>query len=100
MGRIEQAYHAADQLPTDLATLSEARSQIADLVQEAEQDQTKLAAFHQAATEIDATLKKKLEDAEAVLTRCETAYSAATSVGLAAAFSERSKSLATRCGFG
>jgi hypothetical protein len=92
--RIEQAYHAADQLPTDLATLSEARSQIAGLVQEAEQDQTKLAAFHQAATEIDATLKKKLEDAEAVLTRCETAYSAATSVGLAAAFSERSKSLA------
>jgi hypothetical protein len=33
------------------------------------------------------------KDAKAVLERCETAYSAATSVGLAAAFIERSAAL-------
>lgn len=94
VGRIEQAYNAADQLPTDLASLSEARSQIAGLVREAEQDQLKLTSLHDEAAEIDKTLKNRLSEAEAVLERCETAYSAATSVGLAAAFSERSNSLA------
>ncbi|MCJ7852418.1 hypothetical protein [Pseudomonas monteilii] len=95
VGRIEQAYEAADQLPTDLASLSEARSQIAGLVHEAEQDQLKLTSLHEEATQIDKTLKKRLSEAEAVLERCETAYSAATSVGLAAAFTERSNSLAS-----
>lgn len=95
VGRIEQAYDAADQLPTDLASLSEARSQIEDLVHEAQQDQLKLATLHETAVEIDAKLSIKLNEAEAVLMRCETAYSAATSVGLAAAFSERSTSLAS-----
>ena len=38
-------------------------------------------------------LSKNADDAKAVLERCETAYSAATSVGLAAAFGERSNEL-------
>src|SRR5690606_37808738 len=41
----------------------------------------------------ETSLRSIREEADAVLTQCETAYASATSVGLAAAFSERSKSL-------
>jgi len=91
--RIEQAYNAADQLPTDLDSLSEARQNIADLVKDATRDQGHLMDIREQADELDKQLKKSADDAKAVLERCETAYSAATSVGLAAAFSERSRAL-------
>src|SRR5690606_20440650 len=41
----------------------------------------------------DEELRQSTEGAKSVLERCETAYSAATSVGLAAAFTERSDAL-------
>lgn len=91
--RIEHAYNAADQLPTDLESLSEARQKIANLVQEATRDQGHLLGIREQADELDNQLNKSAEDAKSVLKRCETAYSAATSVGLAAAFSERSNVL-------
>ena len=91
--RIEQAYNAADQLPTDLESLSEARQKIADLAKDATRDQGDVSRIREAANELDKQLKKSADDAKAVLERCETAYSAATSVGLAAAFSERSSAL-------
>lgn len=91
--RIENAYNAADQLPTDLESLSEARQKISDLVREATKDQSRLVSIREQADELDKKLNKNSEDAKAVLERCETAYSAATSVGMAAAFSERSSEL-------
>jgi len=91
--RIEQAYNAADQLPTDLESLSEARQKIASLVQDAAKDQVHLLGIREQADELDKKLNKSAEDAKLVLERCETAYSAATSIGLAAAFSERSNAL-------
>lgn len=91
--RIENAYNAADQLPTDLESLSEARQKIADLVKEATKDIALLADIREQADELDGQLKYCANDADAVLERCKTAYSAATSVGLAAAFSERSNAL-------
>lgn len=91
--RIEQAYIAADQLPTDLESLSEARQKIADIVRDATRDQGDVSRIREAANELDKQLNKSADDAKAVLERCETAYSAATSVGLAAAFSERSSTL-------
>ena len=91
--RVEQAYDAADQLPTDLESLSEARQKIADLVKNATRDQGDVRRIREEAEELDEQLNKNAEDAKAVLERCETAYSAATSVGLAAAFSERSSAL-------
>jgi len=91
--RIEQAYNAADQLPTDLESLNEARQTIAELVKEASKDQEHLVNIRDQAIKLDEKLNKSTEDAEAVLERCETAYSAATSVGLAAAFGERSSAL-------
>lgn len=91
--RIEQAYNAADQLPTDLESLSEAREKIAHLVRDASKDQGHLSSIRERADELDNELIKIAEDARSVLAHCETAYSAATSVGLAAAFAERSSAL-------
>lgn len=90
---IEQAYNAADRLPTDLQSLSEARKKIANLLQEATRDQGRLLDIRKQADELDEQLNGNANHAEIVLKRCETAYSAATSVGLAAAFSERSRDL-------
>lgn len=91
--RIEKAYNAADQLPTDLESLSEARSKIDGLLRDAGKDQGKVVVIRDDAIEKDAELKRIAGEAAAVLKRCEQAYSASTSVGLAAAFSERSASL-------
>ncbi|MFN4330049.1 MAG: hypothetical protein ACK4FF_14380 [Limnobacter sp.] len=91
--RIEQAYHAADQLPTDLESLAEARQKIDDLVKDATREQGAVLRIREGAGVLDKQLNKIADDAKAVLERCETAYSAATSVGLAAAFSERSSTL-------
>lgn len=91
--RIEQAYNAADQLPTDLESLAEARHKIGELLKGADKDKGCLSSIKDAADKLDARLKQSAEDAAGVLERCETAYSAATSVGLAAAFAERSAAL-------
>lgn len=91
--RIEQAYNAADQLPADLESLVEARQKIDELLKEAERDKGHLSGIKGNADKLDAQLKQSAEDAVGVLERCETAYSAATSVGLAAAFTERSEAL-------
>lgn len=91
--RVEQAYNAADQLPTDLESLAEARQKIADLVQEATKDQSRLLGIREQADQLDTQLNQSAADAKSVVERCETAYSAATSVGLAAAFNERSEAL-------
>lgn len=91
--RIEQAYNSADQLPTDLESLSEARQAIANLVQDATKDQGRITNIREEADRLDKELNKSATEAQSVLDRCETAYSAATSVGLAAAFTERSDAL-------
>ncbi len=91
--RIEKAYNAADQLPTDLESLSEARLKIEGLLRDAGKDQGKVLGIRDDAIERDTELKGIASEAAAVLKRCEQAYSASTSVGLAAAFSERSASL-------
>jgi hypothetical protein len=91
--RIEQAYNAADQLPSDLESLSEAREKIGVLLTEAGKDRGRLSGIKDDADKLDARLRQSAEEAKGVLERCETAYSAATSVGLAAAFTERSAAL-------
>lgn len=92
--RIEKAYEAADQLPADLESLTEARQKIAELERAAAKDQAQIGVLREKGEGLDTELKQIAEEAASILKRCETAYSAATSVGLAAAFSERSSSLA------
>ncbi len=91
--RIEHAYEAADQLPTDLETLEESRKNIATLEKESVKDREHLQTILKTANELDKQLHISADEAKSVLANCESAYSAATSVGLAAAFSERSDAL-------
>lgn len=93
VSRIESAHDAADQLPTDLASLAEAREKIEGLVQVAIKEHGHIEELRSKADSLDEQLRLSAENANSVLERCETAYSAATSVGLAAAFTERSNAL-------
>ena len=93
VSRIEQAHNAADQLPTDLESLAEAREKIDELVRNATQDHGRILGIREEVDELGMQLKKNGKEAIAILDLCETAYSAATSVGLAAAFGERSNAL-------
>ncbi|MDT7521540.1 hypothetical protein RAE21_03820 [Rhodoferax sp. TBRC 17198] len=90
VSRIENAHDAADQLPTDLASLAEARDKLDSLLRDATKDYGHIEGLRGEANTLDEKLRQSADDAKSVLERCETAYSAATSVGLAAAFSERS----------
>lgn len=91
--RIEQAYSASEQLPDDLRGLAEARSRMEQLEREAAKDQAHIEGLRQKANVWDSSLAQSAAEAKAIVERSQTAYSAATSVGLAAAFSERSRSL-------
>lgn len=91
--RIERAYEAADQLPADLENLNEARLRIDAMSSEAEKDRGQILTAKEAVEVVQLNLKDIAEEASAVLKQCESVYSSATSVGLAAAFSERSRKL-------
>lgn len=93
VSRIENAHDAADQLPADLASLAEARDKLDGLLRDATKDYGQIERLRSEANSLDEKLRESEEAAKSVLERCETAYSAATSVGLAAAFSERSGAL-------
>lgn len=93
VSRIEKAYDAADQLPTDLETLTEAQTSVGALLNLAETDKGKIEELLKAIAEHEKDLKAKSDEAAEVLKNCVSAYSSATSLGLAAAFSERSKAL-------
>ena len=92
---IEHAHSVADQLPTDLASLAEARQQLATLLHGANKDCDVLEGIIDLSQKYDQALANSADQAKSVLARCETAYAAATSVGLAAAFAKRSKELSS-----
>ena len=93
LARIETAYQAAEQLPSDLLQLEEDRARIRSLSNEAKTAAEAARASADNASEAKEKLNSALAGAENVLLKCESAYTAATSQGLAAAFSERSRSL-------
>lgn len=91
--RIEQAFNTAEQLPADMELLNESRSKIKEIISKSSSDSQKI---ESAKNECDSNiiqLRKIKAEAEEVLKRCETAYAASTSVGLATAFNERSNAL-------
>lgn len=94
VSRIEQAYQAADQLPTDLQSLKEEREKIADLVESAQREYGELFSNRNIASKAAQELTEKNNEAKDVLEKIQLTYAAATSQGLASAFTERSKGLA------
>ncbi len=93
VSRIEKAYDAADQLPTDLETLAEAQGNVSELLNFAKTDKGTIEELLEAISDHEKDLRAKSKEADEVLEKCVSAYSSATSLGLAAAFSERSKAL-------
>lgn len=90
---IEQAHETAEQLPTDLESLREARETIGKLVTESTADKAATLAAKTEIEKLQAELKDVSKEANDVLEECKSTYAAATSVGLAAAFAERSDNL-------
>lgn len=90
---IERAHQAAEQLPTDLATLVENRKEIARLLAGATSDQSEVTKILGVMKEANEKLEKSNGEARAILDRCDEAYRATTSEGLASAFAERSRKL-------
>jgi hypothetical protein len=91
--RIERAYEAADQLPADLELLSDARHKVESISVDAEKDRAQILATRDEILALKTALDAVNTQANEVLIKCESVYSSATSVGLAAAFTERSASL-------
>ncbi|MCA3282333.1 MAG: hypothetical protein ING16_05630 [Roseomonas sp.] len=93
LARIEAADKTAEQLPTDLQTLSDASKSVAAFMNSAETDRAAIASKLSETVKTADALAAKDRDAGAVMTRLEAAYAAATSQGLAAAFDEKTKKL-------
>ncbi len=91
--RIGLAHEAADQLPEDLESLAEARAKISSILDKASSEYGKIETASERAADLSTSLQKRDEAATAVVARCESAYSAATSQGLARAFAIRSSQL-------
>lgn len=91
--RIVDAHDTAEQLPESLESLREAREIISTISDEVNKNSERVESSKKSSDEIVGELRRIEAVAEDVLKRCETAYAAATSVGLAASFDERSKSL-------
>lgn len=91
--KIEAAHQAADDLPADLESLAESRSKVKSLTNSAMTDTGAIAAHLEEAKKAKEHLEQMAEKASSIIANCQSAYSAATSVGLAAAFHERAKHL-------
>jgi len=93
--RIEAAHEAADQLPTDLESLKELRATLERLLSESTVDRTAVSNKLSEINAIRTQLDKSEKEGAAILERCDAAYRATTSEGLASAFAERSRQLNT-----
>lgn len=94
LSRIEDAHEVADRLPTDIESIEEDRKRTASLLAQSTAGHSELQRLLAEARVIQQKLLDQEADASGVLAKCESAYAAATSQGLAGAFAERSKALA------
>jgi len=91
---INEATDAADSLPTDMEELRKARSQIEKLSTESATTQGKIQQRWSEIEKLLLTMSEKSVEADKLVKQTEEAYRVATSIGLAGAFDQRSKSLA------
>lgn len=90
---INDATEAAENLPTDLQSLKEARHQVSELEKESSFDRKKVTE-HKASVEAQLKSINELhEQAEKLIESCEDAYRITSTKGLALAFDQRASSL-------
>ncbi|MDC5334138.1 hypothetical protein NRA46_13010 [Acinetobacter baumannii] len=90
---INEATEAAENLPTDLKSLKEARNQVSALEKDSSFDRKKVSEYKNS---IEAQLKsinEMHEQAKQLIENCEEAYRITTTKGLAAAFDKRASDL-------
>lgn len=90
---INEAAEAADSLPTDMEELRKARGQIESLSIESATTQGKIKQRWDEIEKLLGTMSEKSVEADKLVKQTEEAYRVATSIGLAGAFDQRSKSL-------
>lgn len=90
---IKAAHDVAEALPADIQALEDARSRYAETRTELEVAVKAATAAQTASQAIQANLTMIESDARKVLERANSAYSAATTIGLGRAFSERAQAL-------
>ncbi|WP_313253390.1 hypothetical protein [Stenotrophomonas acidaminiphila] len=91
---INEATEAADSLPTDMEELRKARGQIEKLSTESATTQGKIQQRWDEIEKLLLTMSEKSVEADKLVKQTEEAYRVATSIGLAGAFDQRSKSMA------
>lgn len=89
MKAITDAHAAAESLPTDLETLAEARAEIDQIRKSAVADREEISSGLESAQRAVSQLKEDEEEASRVLASLGQAYSATTTQGLAASFSNK-----------
>lgn len=90
---INEASEAADSLPTDMEELRKARALIERLSTESATTQGKIKQRWEEIEKLLGTMSEKSVEADKLVKQTEEAYRVATSIGLAGAFDQRSKSL-------
>ncbi|HEV2570014.1 hypothetical protein [Sphingomonas sp.] len=90
---IVEAHAAAEALPTDLASLNEARAVVEKALAKAAAGTQRASEAETQATQILGNIKQFAFEAEKLVENCEDAYSAATTKGLGEAFAKRADSL-------
>lgn len=91
--KILAAHQAADDLPADLELLAESRKKVKSLTTSAMTDAGAIANHLEEVKRTKKQLDEIASNADSIITNSKKAYSAATSVGLAAAFHERANHL-------
>lgn len=91
---IRNAYEAADRLPEDVASLKALREKLTSITFDAQKTSDQIKASHEVAIYLQHQMNEIHAQAQLNLTDISKIYAAATSLGLAKSFSERSKSLA------
>lgn len=90
---INEATEAADSLPTDMEELRKARAQVESVSTESATTQGKIKQRWDEIEKLLGTMIDKSVEADKLVKQTEEAYRVATSIGLAGAFDQRSKSL-------
>ncbi|QDW66696.1 hypothetical protein [Luteimonas granuli] len=90
---INEATEAADSLPTDMEELRKARTQIENLSSESATTQGKIKQRWEEIEKLLVAMSQKSVEADKLVKQTEEAYRVATSIGLAGAFDQRSRSL-------
>jgi outer membrane murein-binding lipoprotein Lpp len=96
---INNAVEAAENLPTDLEALKDARNKVNKLSTDTVELYGKIDVYYKMVEDASEKIKIKKEEADKLVAQCEEAYKITTTKGLAAAFDQRANKLSTSMWF-